>query len=234
MTDIFDEYDSLADEDYLGLGAEAEISESWFEWQPPPPSVALEIEETDAKQPSLARKLLTGDSAREILEAIWHGDPLDIHPRSIRVCDQLAMLVDAERVCCRALAQIATEAAMEGFCGDRLFPAFADARIAEALDGILDEDWAEERLGLPVDPYDERYRLITLGSGLNASDARRVSLTFNKLPDPTRRPLYAVLVKNRLLDDVAAEFDMTKDALKDLITKVLIRLGVRHEPGDLA
>jgi len=234
MADIFDEYDSLADEDYLGPGAEAEISESWFEWQPPPPRVTLEIEETDSAQPSLARKLLTSDSAREILEAIWDGDPLDIHPRAIDVCADLAMLVDAERVCCRALAQIAAEAAMEGYCGDRLFPAFANARIAEALDGILDEDWSEERLGLPVDSFDERYRLITLGSGLNASDARRVSLTFNKLPDPTRRPLYAVLVQNKPLAEVATKFDLTKDALKELITKVLVRLGVRHDPGDLA
>jgi DNA-directed RNA polymerase specialized sigma24 family protein len=231
MADPLDEYDALADEGYLGLGADADISESWFEWQPPPPSVATLADEYLADgELSVARRLLSSGSADTILTAIWEGDPLGIHARTIRLCGKLAMLIDAERVCCRALAQIATEAAMDGFCGDRLFPAFADARIAEALDGILDEDWAEERLGLPVDPYDERYRLITLGTGMNASDARRVSLAFNKLPDATRRPIYAVLVENRLLADVATEYGLPKPQLKELITKVLVRLGIR--PGD--
>ncbi len=35
------------------------------------------------------------------------------------------------------------------------------------------------------------------------------------------------------LAEVATAFDMPLDELKDLITKVLVRLGVRHNPEDL-
>ena len=104
------------------------------------------------------------------------------------------------------------------------------ARVMEALEEINEEDWSEERLELPVDPYDERYNGLVLGSALDPNQARRVALLFNQLKASVRLPLYALLVKGRAMSEVATEFHMTRDELHELVVRHLTAFSMGPRP----
>lgn len=211
----------------LGLGSGPDLDGSWFEVGPELPTAAPQPERDGAD--SSSRTLLTGGSAREILYRICETDALGLFPRVPAVLDRLAIIMDPHRVTRRAMAQCAHRAAMQGYCGEARLDKWLRDRIAESVEALLDEDWAEERQNLPVDPLDDRYQSVTLGSGLAPAQARRLALTFNKLPDEDRKPLFAVLVRNESLDEVARATGLSKPALKN---KILAVLAVFHaDPG---
>ena len=207
------------------LGAGPELAGGWFEVGHALDQ-AVPLPETDGSEEGL-RALLHGDSPRLILERLYRGDPLNLAHRVPEVLAEVAMILDPSRVVWRAMAQVAHRAVLYGYRGERL-ATWLRARILEAIESLLEEDWAEERQRLPIDPLDDRYSSITKASSLAPHQARRLALTFNRLPDTDRRPLYEALYLNEPMERVAERHDLELAELQGRIQAVLLMFT--HDP----
>lgn len=203
--------------------ASDDVATSGEEWVPPhlldagPRPHAL----VGSESTRTAVEFLSSGSVDELYRALVEDDPIGLAELVREGLDELAVLVDPQRLLDLTAAQCAYAAQDSVPTAGQPLRQWVGAQMMAAFDLINEEDWCEERQGLPTDPFDERYAGLCFGSELSANEARRVALLFNRLKARVRVPLYALLVKGRSMVDVAREFGMTKDELHGLVVRHL-------------
>lgn len=212
-----------------------DAAESGEDWVPPSLLNAGPKPQPLIEDPATlgALEALQLGTLEEVHERLLDGDPLGLADIVREGLDELCVLIDAQRLLDRVVARCAWASQRDPLEPSRPLRQWVGARVMEALEEINEEDWSEERLELPVDPYDDRYQGLVLGSALDPNQARRVALLFNQLKASVRLPLYALLVKGRAMTDVAAEHHMTRDELRELVVRHLtaFSMGPRPMPG---
>lgn len=179
----------------------------------------------DPVKPQSLDEIFEGTDSLRILRRIVEGDPLGLERLVLEALDDLAVMFQPARLLAATQARCAWRGAVDVAPTERSFREWFSARLSEAMESLTQEDWSEERLGLPSDPLDERY-LRSMGPfELPANHARRVALLFNQTAAKVRRPLYAVLVKNRPMAKVAEAFGLQIDQLKTLTFDCLASFG---------
>lgn len=179
-------------------------------------------------------ELFEGTDSMAILRRLRDGDPLGLVAVLREGLDELAILLDEQRLLECTLAQCAFWAAHHEYDGGVPLRSWIAERLGAAVRHCCEEDVAEARAGIPLDPMDERYRGIAGASSLSLGQARRLALQFNCLAGRVRLPLYQVLAKGRAMSDVGAEFDLSVEELKGLIVRNLsgFTSGPRLVGGD--
>ena len=148
--------------------------------------------------------LLRGGNAREILERILDGDPLELEARCRERIERRAYLLDLGRLHLRVVARVARAA--PSWNGTPSLADFIMERIEYSMQELIQEDREEELSGSPAaDPHDPRFRLLVETLGIPIALARRASLAFNYLPERVRCAYFAVLVQGRTVNRYVAE-----------------------------
>ena len=203
--------------------ASDDVARSGEDWVPPhllnagPGPLAL----VDSRATRSAAEVLSEGTIDEVYRLLIDEDPIGLAELVREGLDELAVLVDPQRLLDQTAAQCAYAAQDSVPSAGQPLRQWVGARMMAAFDSINEEDWCEERQGLPSDPFDERYAGLCFGSDLSANEARRVALLFNRLKARVRLPLYALLVKGRSMVDVAREYGMTKGELHELVVRHL-------------
>ena len=204
--------------------------ESW-----PAVPACLPDEGLQTTQPHSIQKVLEGSDSLRILRRLVAGDPLELERIVGEQLDRLAVMFHPARLLAATQARCAWAGATAAAPTEETLVEWVAARMAEAMESMTQEDWSEERLGLPSDPMDDRYVLTQGPFGLTANQARRVALVFNQQAAAIRRPLYAVLVKGRPMTCVATAFGLELAELKTLVYDCLaaFRTTDAQNPLDL-
>lgn len=180
--------------------------------------------DTPPHEPLRGAALLVGRSPREVMERLHQGDPLELEGKCEQRIERRAMLMDVERLYWRATAYVAMIAVRDEYRGDPPLNDFLDKHIDESIDSLLEEDWAAEKRGEPIELGDPRYRMIAKQAGIEEPQARRVSLAFNTEPIRSRRLLFGALIKNLPLAKVARENAMNMAEAKKLLKKSMEKI----------
>ena len=221
--------------DWAWLDADEGSRFSPLEAWPPLPAVVEEAALLSSEKPTLA-ELLEGSDSLAILRRIMRGDPLGLEKIVHQQLDRLAVMFHPTRLLAATQARCAWAGATATAPTPDGLTEWVCARMSEAMESLTQEDWSEDRQGLPADPMDERYILAQGPYGLTANQARRVALIFNQQAPKIRRPLYAVLVKGRAMTRVAETFGLELGELKTLVYDCLasFRTTDAVTPVDLA
>lgn len=151
------------------------------------------------------RAWLAGGSPREVLARIVQGDPLGVRARVARKLRAEARLLDADRVHLRALARCARAA--PSYRGRPELDAWLDARVAEALRELLEEDDErdlDEADGEIPDASEEGAWIeLSRPLELDAGALARACRAFNRRPDEERRAFFLIVLEGRSLDELA-------------------------------
>jgi len=202
--------------------------ESW----PAVPAFLSEDDLLPAQDLSIEAVLECSDSM-SLLRRIVAGDPLGLERIIAEMLDRQAVMFHPTRVLAATQARCAWAGATEPAPTPEELTDWVAACMAEAIETLTQDDWSEERQGLPSDPMDDRYILSRSPYGLTANQARRIALLFNQQPAKRRRPLYAILVKGRPMVDVAKTFRIELGELKTLVFECLSSFRTNHDkPGD--
>ena len=181
------------------------------------------------------RAVLGGGSSRQILQRLVEGDPLGVRERCRASAVRSALLLDPTRLVVRAYTRMAYRAARDGYDGVPLLELWLDARIAEAAAEIQGEDVESEMRGVPVSEEEEPYfRAIADVADVAPDLARRFCVVFNQLPHGERLPFFRVAVEGRTPEAVAAELDLSPEALLqqvDATVELVLRVARRRKPG---
>jgi hypothetical protein len=180
-------------------------------------------------------EVLEGTDSMCILRRIMAGDPLGLERILAKELDRLAVMFHPTRLLAATQARCAWAGACQPAPTSDTLVEWTCARMSEAMESLTQDDWSEERLGLPSDPMDDRYVLAQGPYGLTANQARRVALLFNQQAAKVRRPLYAVLVSGRPMTRVAEAFALDLAELKTLVYDCLasFRTTDAQTPVDL-
>jgi len=146
--------------------------------------------------------VLRGRSPREVLLRIADGDPLEIGPRVDAALEEDGLLLAADRVHLRTLAEVAYRACAYGVPAD-LGP-WLRSRISESVDGLLAEDREAERHGDPLEPSGEHFLAMTAAFGVEDGLARRASVAFHSLPVEQRKLVQGIVQNGLSLAEIAA------------------------------
>lgn len=163
------------------------------------PSTARDLEVRGGGHP--APHLLRGEPS-EVYSRITAGDPLRMEERSALRLLELAYLMDADRVVERAQLWVARKAhRYEGGLGDWLV-----AQIDRAVADLLVVDRKEVEDGLrSLDESDSRYSFMTDQFAVLPEETLIAAVRFNDLPEPYRRALFALVIRNRPLEECIAD-----------------------------
>jgi hypothetical protein len=183
---------------------------------------ALNAPQSESRSTCSIGELFEWAPTSAVMERLFYGDPLDLQPAVRDSIQERALLVDPQRLFNIVLARAAFYGLLYGFDEHGDIPAWVDARIDEACKQLMEEDWAEESHGLPVDATDSRYQSLLVGTNLDPTKVRKLALRFNRSPENVRKPLFQVLANRRPMREVAPEFGMEFSELRAML---LDRLG---------
>lgn len=183
---------------------------------------ALNAPQSESRSTCSIGELFEWAPTSVVMERLFYGDPLGLQPAVRDSIEDRALLVDPQRLFNIVLARAAFYGLLYGFDVHGDIPAWVDARIDEACKQLMEEDWAEESHGLPVDPTDSRYQSLLVGTNLDPTKVRKLALRFNRSPEKVRKPLFQVLANRRPMREVAPEFGMEFSELRAML---LDRLG---------
>lgn len=142
-----------------------------------------------------------GRSPREVLFRIADGDPLEIGARVGAAFEEEGLLIAAERVHLRTLAEVAYLACANG--APRELGPWLRERIGESVEGLLAEDREAERNGDPLPAASEDFLPMTAAFGVEHGLARRASVAFHSLPVQQRRLVRGIVQDGQSLAELA-------------------------------
>ena len=174
------------------------------------------------QSPVQMSKLFEFASTRVVMERLFDGDPIGLQAATVRAIEDRSLLVDPQRFFNILIARAAFCGLLYGVSDDVEIEAWVEQRVEETCSQFMEEDWADERSGQPVDPSDYRFNNLLVGTVFDPARARQLALQFNRMSLDVRRPLYQLLVHRQPIDQVASRFDLTADSLRALVVD---RLG---------
>ncbi|MBM3976944.1 MAG: hypothetical protein FJ299_08140 [Planctomycetes bacterium] len=156
----------------------------------------------DRPEDALAR--LRGLTIHEALRVLLESDPLGLAERAQRKLDAEALFLDPRRAASRLAARVAFELELRD--GMEL-DAWIDRLTAQSLRELLEEQRAEEALGVPSARSSDAgyYRLLAESTQMDVELVRLVCVTLNELRDGHRRVFRALAVDRKSVETCARE-----------------------------
>jgi len=179
------------------------------------------------------RELFLGGGPAEILDRIEPDDPLAL----VQLCEDWlsdnAVLVHPDRLFVRAVARVAYAAAY-GYDGRPSLLNWLLLRIDQSLQELMEEDFEEERFGIPPSGVDlDRYMdLIPRETGIEPALTRRACVIFNALSKSMREPFYRTVIENWTPEEFAMQKDRSLDEVVRQIQETTRHLVFSVENGE--
>lgn len=177
------------------------------------------------------RSILNRASPMDVLEGLFEGDPLSVHPGACRRVEERCLLLDQHKVSKRSFARVARAGPL--YRGVPPLEEWLRARYDHSIREILDEDVEDELQGMPVDRKEPRIQLLARNFGLEAGRARRACIRFNGLPLRVRTAFFEVNLRGRTAMDYGFSVDATYDQVLDDLENALRALSGPRDPFDL-
>jgi hypothetical protein len=170
-----------------------------------------------------------GTSPRDLMGRLLDGDPLGLQALGVTRRDELAYLISSDRMYLRAAARVAYGACIYGTT--KPLDAWLLGCIDAGIEGILRDETAEHRDGVPVEEDEERYYHAVMDLlDVSVEDARGVCITFNALPYESRAAYFKFSLERTSLEqtrDASDEGQSLRDDLAGAL-RALLRDGGRR------
>jgi hypothetical protein len=167
--------------------------------------------------------ILIGTGPRDVLQRVSEGDPLGLVPRCRAELFDRAFLIDMERLCSRAFAQVAFDSMLYG--GDPPLDEWLRRRIQKAIEGLLNEDCEIERASGLQDGDDDRHVALADLLGLRVDDARRACIAFNDLPDGVRSTYFRTVIEGQAIEEVARGLGVATERVREDLKRALLTIA---------
>lgn len=177
---------------------------------------------------------VVGESTpREVLRRIVEEDPLGLEACCEQKLEELAFLVDVERIFHRAAARVAMEA--PEYDGVPPLAEWLERSVERALRALLEEDQEAVRRGeMAGEETAAVANLLARTLGIEAPLARDCAVVFNGLTWILRRVFWEVVVRERSVERAAEEVGCSVDAARAYLRYALgqvSKLGEWPEPN---
>jgi len=149
------------------------------------------------------RSLLAG-TPREVLARLVQGDPLGVRGVVARRLRSGSLLLDADRVHLRVIAQLARSAGR--YRGRPAVEDWVDGHVLRILAEVVREDHEPAGAGASTEPRaPDAFTALAGPLGLDPRSMRVACAAFNVLPLADRAAFIDLVLANRPLDDLARE-----------------------------
>ena len=178
---------------------------------------AIRVRPSIPKKVFPGSKYLTGATSTEILERLYHDDPLDIGTRCAHRLRRRAILIDPWRVFPVAVARMAHDALT--YDGAPPIEVFADQCIDRAVRIVLDRDAADEERGIPPDDEGDLFvDHLSMTLNIERPLVRPAMLYFHTLPNSIRQAFKAMFMDGKTIVQWSREGHGSILHIKDQIT----------------
>ena len=158
---------------------------------------------SDGVQAPAWRSLFAG-TPREVLARLVQGDPLGVRDVVAKRLRASSLLLDADRVQLRAIAQLARSAAR--YRGRPAIAEWVDGHVLRILAEVVREDHESAGSASRTEPQGaDAFSALAGPLGLDPRSMRRACAAFNVLPLADRGAFLDLVLANRSLDDLARE-----------------------------